>query len=233
MLAVSDTGCGMDDEVKSHLFEPFFSTKERGKGTGLGLATVYGIVKQSGGYIWADGEPDHGASFKIYLPQIDAAEVETTGLARTSGASNGSETVLVVEDELAVRRLAVEVLRRHGYQVLEAGNGGEAIAVADGYPGKIHVLLTDLIMPEMNGADLATRLTERRPATRVLYISGYTDQAVMGGGLIDPATNFLQKPFTSDCLVSALRQVLDRPQATGHKPQAPHRPQATGQQLKR
>jgi two-component system cell cycle sensor histidine kinase/response regulator CckA len=220
MLAVSDTGCGMDDEVKSHLFEPFFSTKERGKGTGLGLATVYGIVKQSGGYVWVYSEPGRGASFKIYLPQIDAAEVETAGSARTAGTAGGSETVLVVEDEAAVRRLAVEVLKRHGYHVLEAGDGAEAIAVADRHAGRIDVLITDLVMPEMNGAELAALLTGRRPTTRVLYTSGYTDEAVMRGGVLDPGTNFLQKPFNSERLINAVRQVLDRPEATGHRPPA-------------
>jgi two-component system cell cycle sensor histidine kinase/response regulator CckA len=210
VLAVSDTGCGMDDEVKSHLFEPFFSTKERGKGTGLGLATVYGIVKQSGGYIWVYSEPGRGASFKIYLPRIDGTVVDAAGSPRTSGATSGDETVLVVEDEPAVRRLAVEVLRRHGYQVLEAADGGEAMKVAERHPGNIHVLITDLVMPEMNGVDLAGRLIARRPATRVLYISGYTDEAVARGGVLEPGTNFLQKPFNSYRLASTVRQVLDR-----------------------
>ena len=210
MLAVSDTGCGMGDEVKSHLFEPFFSTKERGKGTGLGLATVYGIVKQSGGYIWAYSEPGRGASFKVYLPRIDGAVADAARSSGTSGARSGSETVLVVEDESAVRRLAVEVLRRHGYQVLEAADGMEAMKVAGLHPGEIHVLVTDLVMPEMNGVDLAGRLVARRPATRVLYISGYTDEAVARGGVLESGTNFLQKPFNSDRLVCTVRQVLDR-----------------------
>ena len=210
MIAVSDTGCGMDDEVKSHLFEPFFSTKEHGKGTGLGLATVYGIVKQSGGYIWVYSEPGRGASFKVYLPQIDGTPADAAASPRTSGATTGSETVLVVEDEPAVLRLAVEALKRHGYHVLEAADGNEAMMVAEQHTGTIHVLVTDLVMPEMSGADLAGRLVTRRPATRVLYISGYTDEAVARGGVLEPGTEFLQKPFNSERLVSTVRRVLDR-----------------------
>ena len=211
MVAVSDTGSGMSPEVQARLFEPFFTTKEVGKGTGLGLATVYGIVKQSGGNIWVYSEPDKGATFKIYLPLVDepvSAAEPNRGAAKVQ---TGSETVLLVEDEEAVRALAGRTLRRDGYTVLEAGDSEEALRVAAGHAGPIHLLLTDVVMPGMSGRLLAQRLAESTPDMKVIYMSGYTDDAIVHHGVLEPGLTLLQKPFTPKALARIVREVLDTP----------------------
>ena len=206
MLAISDTGCGMDAETQAHIFEPFFTTKETGKGTGLGLATVYGIVKQSGGYVWVYSEVEQGTTFKIYLPLVEealeAAEVKAVA------AAGGSETVLLVEDEGEVRSLARRVLEEKGYRVLEAGNGEDALLVAEQHKGPIHLLLTDVVMPGMSGRELGERLTPLRRDMKILYMSGYTDDAILQHDVLGPDTAFLQKPFTPDAIARKLREVL-------------------------
>ncbi|MBI4409434.1 MAG: response regulator [Gemmatimonadetes bacterium] len=209
LLQVSDTGLGMDKETQSRIFEPFFTTKEQGKGTGLGLATVYGIVKQSGGYIWVTSEPGQGSTFNIYLPRM-ADEVEkVAGADGGRFVPRGSETILLVEDEDPVRALVRKVLLRNGYRVLEAGNAADALGICDEYGGPVHLLVTDIIMPEMNGQELARRVALLRPGTRVLYMSGYTDSEVLDRGGVDPGTVFLQKPFTPEALAQTIREVLD------------------------
>ena len=213
LLAVSDNGMGMDRQTRQRVFEPFFTTKEPGRGTGLGLSTVYGIVRQSGGHIWLYSEPGHGACFRIYLPQADGpasvAGSPETGTAPVR-AGRGTETVLVVEDEPAVRELTRQVLRLHGYDVLDAANGGEAMAVAAAHDGPIHLLVTDVVMPGMTGPELAAKLHVARPETGVLFLSGYTSHAVVRGGMLREGTDFLQKPFTPTDLASTVRAILDR-----------------------
>ena len=224
MLAVSDTGVGMDDVTSRRVFEPFFTTKELGKGTGLGLATVYGIVKQSGGDIWVYSEPGHGSAFKIYLPAVTAqlsSTVKARRLAPETGAARGSETILLVEDDEAVRRLARLILERAGYRIVEAKNPRDAVRVADQFGERIDLLLSDLIMPESEGPPLLDRLVPARPDLRVLYISGYADEAVVRHGVIVEGTPFLQKPFTPLALCGKVREVLDDPRTrsermTGH-----------------
>ncbi|HXL08392.1 MAG TPA: PAS domain S-box protein [Gemmatimonadales bacterium] len=209
MLAVSDTGTGMDPATQAHLFEPFFTTKEKGKGTGLGLATVYGIVKQSGGFIWVYSERGVGTTFKMYLPRVDAAADPASGRPAPAPVARGSETVLVAEDEAPVRAVARHALERYGYHVLEAASAEAALDVAQRYSGPIHVLLTDVIMPGMSGRDLAARLATLRPETRVIYMSGYTDDAITRHGVLEPGFVFVQKPFTPDALARTVRDVLD------------------------
>ena len=209
MLAVSDTGSGMDAATRARVFEPFFTTKEPGKGTGLGLATVYGIVKQSGGNIWVYSEPGRGTSFKIYLPvTAEAAESEPADLRRERPAG-GKETILLVEDEESLRDVVRESLQAFGYTLLEARHGGEALLIAESHAGPIHLLLTDVIMPTMNGAELARQLTLLRPDMNVLFVSGYTDEAIVHHGVLGPGTAFLQKPFSPDQVVRKVREVLD------------------------
>ncbi|MBI4410465.1 MAG: PAS domain S-box protein, partial [Gemmatimonadetes bacterium] len=205
MLVVSDTGHGMDQEVLAHLFEPFFTTKERGKGTGLGLSTVYGIVRQSGGQITARSELGHGTSFRIYLPQLQEAPAPPPPKPAPQKAQAGSETILVVEDQDAVRSLARRVLQQHGYRVLEARHGGEALRVAQELEGPLHLLLTDIVMPEMGGHELVKRMASLRPDTKVLFMSGYTDQAFVHYEGYDAATAFLEKPFTPHSLALKVR----------------------------
>jgi PAS domain S-box-containing protein len=208
MLAVSDTGVGMDAAIKAHVFEPFFTTKEKGKGTGLGLATVYGIVKQSGGYIWVYSEPGRGTTFKIYLPRVEAEAEPLAPRSEPPASLRGSETVLLVEDEEAVRNLTRKVLETHGYAVLPAAGGQEALRLASEYDGPIHLLLTDVVMPTMSGRELAGRLASVREETKVLYVSGYTDDTIVHHGVLEPGIAFLQKPFTPEALVRKLREVL-------------------------
>jgi CheY-like chemotaxis protein len=208
MLAVSDTGMGMTPEVKARVFEPFFTTKERGKGTGLGLSTVYGIVKQSGGYIWAYSEPGRGTTFKIYLPRVDAP-AEGVHPAREPGSVTGTETILLAEDDPTLRPLAKGVLARLGYRVLEAENAAVALAIAGEHDGAIHLLVADVVMPGASGRELARRLAESRPDTKVLYVSGYTDDAIVHHGILEPGLTFLQKPFTPAALAKKVREVLD------------------------
>src|SRR5881396_2452491 len=208
MLAVTDTGVGMDATVRAHLFEPFFTTKEVGKGTGLGLATVYGIVKQSGGYISVYSEPGHGSSFKIYLPRI-ATPAEPPAGAPKGGPAPGSETVLVVEDEPAVLTLSRRALESQGYVVLAASDADAALRVVERHGGMIHLLLTDVVMPGLSGRELADRLSAQRPGIRVLYMSGYPGDAVVQHGTLPLGSAFLQKPFSPDGLARKVRDVLD------------------------
>jgi two-component system cell cycle sensor histidine kinase/response regulator CckA len=209
LLAVSDTGTGMDAETKSHIFEPFFTTKEKGKGTGLGLATVYGVVKQSAGYIWVYSEPGQGTAFKIYLPRVR----ETPAPARRGPAPvarlSGSETVLLVEDDEMVRGLMSRTLTNRGYTVLVASNGAEALPQAESHRGALHLLVTDVVMPGMSGREVAQRVVALRPEVKVLYLSGYTDDAIVRHGMLEPGIAFLQKPFTPDALARKVREVLD------------------------
>ena len=208
MLAVTDSGTGMDGTVRAHLFEPFFTTKEVGKGTGLGLATVYGIVKQSDGYISVYSEPGHGSSFKIYLPRI-TAPAGPAGGAQKTGAERGTETVLVVEDEPAVLTLSRRALEAHGYVVLAASDAAAAMRIVERHGGTIHLLVTDVVMPGLSGRELADRLTSRRPGIRVLYMSGYPGDAVVHHGALPLGSAFLQKPFSADGLARKVRDVLD------------------------
>ncbi len=211
MLAISDTGCGMDKETQSHLFEPFFTTKETGKGTGLGLSTVYGIVKQSGGNIWPYSEPGLGTTFKIYLPRVEkGAKVYKPKLkAKEAGAQGGTETILLVEDEEAVRSMVSKVLQNRGYTVLEARHGNEAVEVSERYEGSINLMVTDVVMPQMSGRELAERLGTLRPNMHVLYMSGYPDNTIVQHGVLEPGTSFLQKPFTISALEAKVREILD------------------------
>jgi PAS domain S-box-containing protein len=211
MLAVTDNGCGMDAETQAHIFEPFFTTKEKGKGTGLGLATVYGIVKQSGGYVWVYSEPGRGTSFKVYLPRI---EDEPTVRARDGKADaralpRGSETVLLVEDEKGVRELAREYLELAGYTVIEAEDGHTALELAAMHVGPIQLLMTDVVMPGISGRELAGRVKVIRPEIKILFMSGYTDQAVVHHGILDTDAALLQKPFTMAALAAKLREILN------------------------
>jgi two-component system, cell cycle sensor histidine kinase and response regulator CckA len=214
MMAVGDTGLGMDATTRARVFEPFFTTKERGGGSGLGLATVYGMVKQSGGDIWVYSEPGHGTVFKVYLPPAKTRVLpRATDAGKSVGTAHGWETVLLVEDEDAVRTLAREVLRRHGYVVLEARHGVDALRVAERHTDDIHLMITDVVMSHMSGRELAERLCSVRPMMKVLFMSGYTDHAVMNRALT-PGSSFLQKPFTPDGFARKVRQVLDAEQTT-------------------
>ncbi len=210
LLAVSDTGTGMTEDVRSHLFEPFFTTKEMGKGTGLGLATVYGIVKQSGGHIWVYSEVGQGTSMKIYLPRVDAPIEPVERPARPARRrAGGSETILLVEDETAVRGVARQLLERQGYTVLEASNGHAALALCEERQAGIDLLLTDVVMPGMSGRELADRLAPRYPRLRVLFMSGYTDDAIVRHGMLQPGLHYVQKPFRTEALLDKIREVLD------------------------
>lgn len=208
MLALSDTGIGMDAKTQERIFEPFFTTKEKGKGTGLGLSTVYGIVKQSGGYIWVYSEPGKGTTFKVYLPRVEEIAAEGAPRSAASFPAVGTETVLVVEDEPAIRSLSKRILEELGYRVLEAGSGKDALERVRREKGPIHLLLTDLVMPDMGGTELASRLQELHPDIRVLFMSGYTDDGVVRNGLLGEGRAFLQKPFAPQTLARKVREVL-------------------------
>jgi PAS domain S-box-containing protein len=210
LLAVTDNGCGMNAETQAHIFEPFYTTKEKGKGTGLGLATVYGIVKQSGGYIWVYSEPGHGTTFKIYLPRIEEESAAAGRDVRpdTRSLQRGSETVLLVEDEKGVRDLAREYLEMIGYTVIDAESGHTALELASMHAGTIDLLMTDVVMPGISGRELADRVVQVRPGIKVLFMSGYTDQAVVHHGILQDNAVLLQKPFTLATLASKLREIL-------------------------
>jgi len=209
VLAVSDTGHGMDEQTQSHLFEPFFTTKEQGKGTGLGLATVYGIVKQSGGSIWVYSELGHGTTFKAYFPRVEGVAAPLVSARSSVPSPTGTETILLVEDTNGLRRLARKILERCGYTILEAPNGDEALQICERHQGAIHLLLTDVVMPGMSGRALADRLVLLHPAMKVLYTSGYTDDAIVQRGVLTTGTAFLQKPYAPDALARKVRDVLD------------------------
>jgi CheY-like chemotaxis protein len=206
MLAISDNGVGMDEHIRGHIFDPFFTTKEVGKGTGLGLATVYGIVKQTDGFIWVYSEPGKGSVFKIYLPRTEAG-VEISRPPGEPMSLEGTETVLLVEDDESIRRLMRESLRRLGYAVHEAADGASALEVADAL-GEIDLLVTDVVMPRMSGRELATRLLSRHPTLAVLYMSGYTDDTVIRHGVLEAGSLYLQKPFNLEALARKVRVVL-------------------------
>ncbi len=209
LLEVSDTGCGMDTETRSRIFEPFFTTKAKGKGTGLGLSMVYGIVKQSGGQIEVRSTPGQGASFSILLPRVEGAVEPDQPRPASAKVAGGSETILLVEDESMVRALARDVLKMNGYRVIEAAHGLEALAISQKHRGTIHLMLTDVVMPHMNGRELHEKLAPLRPGLRVLYMSGYAEAGIVHDGVIDPGTSFIPKPFTPESLAAKVREVLD------------------------
>jgi two-component system cell cycle sensor histidine kinase/response regulator CckA len=209
MLAVSDTGRGMSGETVARMFEPFFPTKEQGKGTGLGLATVYGIVKQSGGDISVHSEPGQGTTLKVYLPRVEYETGVTLPTSVPSRRAAGTETILLVEDDEPLCVLSRRVLEAHGYTVLEAMNGEEALVLCDQHEGPIDLVATDVVMPGINGGMLVERLAVKRPALRVLFMSGYTDDDILRRGVVDPRMAFLPKPFTPEALASKVREVLD------------------------
>ncbi|MDE3019483.1 MAG: CHASE3 domain-containing protein, partial [Nitrospirota bacterium] len=208
MLAASDTGCGMDSETLAHIYEPFFTTKEPGKGTGLGLSTVYGIVKQSGGSIWVYSEPGLGTTFKVYLPRVAPCVPDRVEAASIEHSHFGTEAILLVEDEAAVRSLIRSVLAERGYLVLEAASPEEALTIGASYRSQIHLLVTDVVMPGGSGKHVAEQLTRQRPDLKVLYMSGYTDSTIVHHGVLDSGLAFLQKPFTPDALTRKVRKVL-------------------------
>jgi CheY-like chemotaxis protein len=209
MLAVTDTGTGMDEATKARLFEPFFTTKELGKGTGLGLATVYGIVKQSGGYVWVYSELGKGTAFKVYLPKVRGV----TDVAKPDHAAKplatGTETILLVEDSESLRELNREMLTSLGYDVLSAENGASAIQIAESHKSVIHLVLTDVVMPGINGRELVDRLIGIRPDLKIMYMSGYTDDVILHRAILKPGIAFLQKPFSKEELAARIREVID------------------------
>jgi len=215
MLSVSDSGSGMDGETQRHIFEPYFTTKEQGKGTGLGLSTVYGIIAQSGGNIWVYSEPGEGTSFKIYLPRVEEGASTSEAPAPPAGRPVGTETILLVEDDGLVREVARQTLEISGYTVLPAQDGEDAVLVAGRHPGSIHLMVTDVVMPRMSGRELVERLGPLRPEMKVLYVSGYTEDAIVQHGMVNLEMAFLQKPFALDALARKVREVLDAP---GYEP---------------
>jgi PAS domain S-box-containing protein len=209
LLAISDTGIGMSEATRAHIFEPFFTTKELGKGTGLGLATCYGIVKQAGGYIWISSEPERGATFRIYLPRVEAEAAPSKEQVAITSPSGGNETILLVEDEPLVRDLAMQALRANGYTVLVASSGDAALMLAHAYPGKIDLLVADVVMPQMSGPQVAEQLSAARPDVKILYVSGYTEDTTVHGDVLQQGVAFLAKPFTPGALAHSVRDVLD------------------------
>jgi CheY-like chemotaxis protein len=209
-LTVRDTGAGMDTETKERVFEPFFTTKGPGKGTGLGLATVYGIVKQSGGHVWLDSEPGHGTTFKIFLPRVTDPMPEDAARSAQAGRG-GSETILVVEDEPGVRSLARRILEHRGYRILEAKDPIDGLGVGRAYADRIHLLLSDVVMPGSGTMSLYDELAPSRPDMRVLYMSGYADETVVAQGVLSHGAPLLKKPFTARALADAVRDAIDRP----------------------
>jgi CheY-like chemotaxis protein len=210
MLAMSDIGCGMDEQTRALMFEPFFTTKPVGQGTGLGLATVYGIVKQSNGFIWVYSEPGKGTSFKIYFPLLDQTPEKHATIERAEAPRTGTETILLAEDATSVRVAARQILERFGYTVIEAANGTEALIRAQNGV-RIDLLLTDVVMPEMSGRELVDRFAKLRPHTKVLFMSGYTDDAIVRHGILEENMSYMQKPFLPDALALKAREVLDQP----------------------
>jgi two-component system, cell cycle sensor histidine kinase and response regulator CckA len=213
MLSVSDTGMGISPEIMDRIFEPFFTTKERGKGTGLGLSTIYGIINQCGGNIRVYSKPDQGTTFKIYLPQALEASDELKNEASPVQCPRGNETILVVEDDADAKRLTVEILEMQGYLALEAFDGNEALNIAKAYEGNIHLVLTDVVMPQMSGKEMVDHLRMFRPDIKVLFMSGYTDNAIVHHGILYKGLFYIQKPFTIDGLSQKIREVLDNNQA--------------------
>jgi CheY-like chemotaxis protein len=208
MLAVTDTGSGIEKATLARIFEPFFTTKAAGKGTGLGLSTVFGIVQQSGGSVWVYSEPGKGTTFKVYLPLVDEA-VDDVRAIPTPTTLRGSETILLVEDDDQVRTVARGILGRSGYHVIEARHAGEALLHCENHPGTIHLLLSDVVMPQMSGPELAKRLAKARPDMKVLCMSGYTDDSIVRHGVLEARIEYLQKPITPETLTTRVREVLD------------------------
>jgi CheY-like chemotaxis protein len=210
LLAVSDTGIGMDEAARSRIFEPFYTTKELGKGTGLGLSTVYGIVKQNRGHIWVYSEPGQGTTFKIYLPRMaplaDVAKISV----KPAVLPRGWETVLLVEDDEMVRQVTSKMLQRQGYRVLEAAGGLEALKVCDSHREPVHLILTDVVMPGISGPEMAARAIQKHPGIKVLFMSGHTENTIVHHGVLEPGVAFLQKPFKYNDLICRVREVLDR-----------------------
>ena len=212
VMTVSDTGIGMDEETQKHIFEPFFTTKGIDEGTGLGLSTIYGIVKQNDGFIWVYSEPGQGTTFKVYLPKVKA-DVKAEEKEQTPVENLGvSETVFIVEDDDSLRNLAQKALQQHGYRVLTAENGEDALRISKEHEGAIDLMITDVVMPKMGGKETAERLQPLHPQMKVIYMSGYTDESIVHHGVLAPGLNFLEKPFSPEGLARKVREVLDKKQ---------------------